>query len=446
MSDPDRRSRSSRVPAGRLERLAKVGWLAGEIALGGAAEGLRRLGGADPSGGSLLLTGANGRRLAKRLSNMRGAAMKLGQLLSIEADDLLTPEVADALSVLRANGDAMPRAQLRGVLDRGWGRGWRDRFEHFDWEPIAAASIGQVHAGLTSDGRELALKIQYPGVARSIDSDVDNLAAILRLARILPGDVDFTPIIEEAKRQLKREVDYAIEADQLRHYRALLADADEVLVPRVHDDFSSQRILAMDRLHGVPLEDLCSPEHTQARRDEAATLLMQLVLREIFEFGYMQSDPNFANYLLMPDGRIALLDLGAGNEIDAEFSRGYAAIFRAGLANDRSGIEQAAREIGFLEDADPPEHVQAMVGLLSLATEPFLSPGLFDFGASDIPARAREASTALVFEQGFWRPPPPATLLLQRKLGGTFLLCVRLGGRVATRDLLERALNSRSDA
>jgi predicted unusual protein kinase regulating ubiquinone biosynthesis (AarF/ABC1/UbiB family) len=440
MDRSDRRSRSSRVPAGRLERLARVGWLAGEIALGGAAEGLRRMGGADPSGNSLLLTGANGRRLAKRLANLRGAAMKLGQLLSIEADDLVTPEVAAALAVLRADGDPMPRAQLRNVLSRGLGKGWQERFARFDWDPIAAASIGQVHAASTRDGRELALKIQYPGVARSIDSDVDNLAAILRLARILPGDVDFTPIIDEAKRQLRREVDYDIEAAQLRRYGDLLEGDPEVVVPGVHADFSTKRILAMDRLHGVPLEDLCGPEHSQTRRDEAASLLMRIVLRELFEFGYMQSDPNFANYLLLPDGRIALLDLGAGSEIDAGLARGYAAMFRAGMANDRDAMEQVARDIGFLVDSDPIEHVDAMIGLIALATEPFLTPGRFDFGASDIPARAREASAALVFEHGFWRPPPPATLLLQRKFGGTFLLCMRLGGRVAARDLLEEAL------
>jgi len=440
MADPDRRSRSSRVPSGRLERLARVGWLAGEIALGGAAEGLRRLGGADPAAGSLLLTGANGRRLAKRLSTMRGAAMKLGQLLSIEADDLLSPEVAEALAVLRADGDSMPRPQLRAMLDRGWGQGWRDRFEEFDWEPIAAASIGQVHAARSLDGRELALKIQYPGVARSIDSDVDNLASILRLARILPGDIDFSPIIEEAKRQLKREVDYENEAAQLRRYAELLAGDAEVRVPGVHEEFSTKRILAMDRIRGVPLEDLCGPEHAQQERDEAARLLVRIVLREIFEFGYMQSDPNFANYLRMPDGRIALLDLGAGTEIDAALTRGYAAMFHAGLARDRDGLEDAARSIGFLHDGDPLDHVEAMIDLMSLATEPFVEPGLYDFGASDIPARARDASASLVLEKGFWRPPPPSTLVLQRKFGGTFLLCMRLGGRVAARDLLEEAL------
>ena len=195
----------SRIPSGRAERLAKIGWLAGRMALGAATESVRRIGSTSQSSGHVLLNGANALRLADSLSNMRGAAMKLGQLLSLEADDMLPPEAACALATLRDAGDAMPAAQLRRVLIEQWGDRWERRFRHFDFEPIAAASVGQVHTGVSSDGRELALKIQYPGVARSIDSDVDNLATALRMSRILPGEIDFEPLIVEAKRQLRDE-------------------------------------------------------------------------------------------------------------------------------------------------------------------------------------------------------------------------------------------------
>src|SRR5215470_16949869 len=166
-NDARRRRSRSRVPAGRLERLTRIGWMAGEAALGGVAERARRMAAGGEPAGSALFTGPNARRLARRLSRMRGAAMKLGQLLSLEGDDFLPREVAEALALLRSDADAMPDEQLRAVLRAEYGEGWEARFAHFDAEPIAAASIGQVHEARLADGRELALKIQYPGVARS---------------------------------------------------------------------------------------------------------------------------------------------------------------------------------------------------------------------------------------------------------------------------------------
>ncbi len=442
MASASRIVERSRVPSGRAERLAKIGWLAGRMALGAAAEGARRLGRAEPRGGHVLLTAANARRLAGSLSSMRGAAMKLGQLLSLESEDLLPPEAALALAHLRNAADAMPSSQLHGVLREAWGIGWEARFRTFDFEPIAAASIGQVHTATTRDGRELALKIQYPGIARSIESDVDNLATALRMARILPGEIDFGPLIEEAKRQLRDEADYETEAVHLRRYAALLADEPALVVPAVHDDFTTSSVLAMDRLYGVPLEDLCSQEYSDADRDRAAALLLRLVLREFFEFHFVQSDPNFANYLLLRDGRIGLIDLGSGYAAPPVLCRHYADLFRACVEDDRQAQRAIATRIGFLGPSDGAGVSQAMIDLISLAMEPFRHEGPYDFGGSDLPARAREGSMALVFEHGFWRPPPPETLFLQRKLGGTFLLCTRLRARVDARALLEEALDA----
>ncbi len=435
MSDRSRRRQRSRVPTGRLERLARIGWMAGEMAVGGAAESVRRL----ASGGAAVspfLTGANAERLARRLSSMRGAAMKLGQLLSLEGEDLLPVEFAQALTVLRADADAMPEKQLRRILAEAYGASWSERFEHFDFEPIAAASIGQVHRATAADGRDLALKIQYPGVARSVDADVDNLATALRLARILPGEIDFSEILAEAKRQLRDESDYRLEARHLIRYRALLAEEPDVVVPDVHEDLTTENILAMDYVAGLPLEDLCGPEHTQSARDRMGRLLLHFLMRELFEFRFVQSDPNFANYMLLPDGKLGLLDLGAAREVGPELAAGYAMLCSSALEQDRRGLEQAARRMGFLNGADDRRHTEAFVDLLSLATEPFQELGPYDFGATDLAARAREASFELVFHQGFLRPPPAETLFVQRKLGGTFLLCARLGARVDVRELV----------
>ena len=225
MSDGPRRppKRRSRVPSGRVERLARFGWMAGELAAGSLAEGARRaLRGGAGEAASAILSGANAKKLARRLSSMRGAAMKLGQLLSLETDDILPAEFVEALAVLRDAADTMPETQVRRALGRAYGKGWEERFRRFDMDPIASASIGQVHEAVAVDGRELALKIQYPGVARSIESDVNNVAALLRLSRLLPGGLDVSGIVAEAKRQLRQEADYLTESQNLRRYRELV--------------------------------------------------------------------------------------------------------------------------------------------------------------------------------------------------------------------------------
>jgi predicted unusual protein kinase regulating ubiquinone biosynthesis (AarF/ABC1/UbiB family) len=430
--------RQSRVPVTRTGRLFRMGLTAGGMAVGGLAEGLRRATGRTPGKlTSALLSGANATRLARRLAHMRGAAMKLGQLLSMESSQVLPPEFAEALSVLRASADIMPQTQVRRLMGREYGRGWEQRFASFDYEPAASASIGQVHRAVTADGRELALKIQYPGVAKSIDSDVDNLAMFLNMARLLPRELDVTDIIDEAKRQLRQEADYLTEAANLERYREMLADDDRFIVPRVHRDFSTQRILAMDWVEGEPLDQLLRENVTQAVRDGIAVAIQDLTFRELYEFRFMQTDPNFANYLYRhEDGRIGLLDLGAAVDFSDEFVARYRRITRAILAQDRTAVGKCAAEIGYLREADSPRHKELVVDLIMMVCEPLPTDDAYDFGASDLPSRAAAAGLNIVFRSREYRNPPAATAVLHRKLGGSFLLCQRLKARVEMRAYL----------
>jgi predicted unusual protein kinase regulating ubiquinone biosynthesis (AarF/ABC1/UbiB family) len=412
--------------------------MAGEFAAGGLADGAKRLVGAGPmDAASIFLSGPRATKLARRLSQMRGAAMKLGQLLSLEGDDLLPPEFAEALAVLRATADTMPAGQVRRALGRAYGKGWEARFREFDFDPLAAASIGQVHGAVTSDGRVVALKIQYPGVARSIDSDVNNLASLLRMTRILPVEVDISKIVAEAKRQLRQEADYEQEAEHLKRYRILVADEPFVLVPRVHDDLTTKRVLAMERAEGRPIEDLRSPDYPQSLRDRAGEQLQRLMFRELFEFAFMQTDPNFANYLFDPDSsRLVLLDFGSAREFSPEFVEHYRRITLAMVTGDREEIRRAAVAIGYLGGDESAERAKAMANLIMLVGEPLRHQGRYDFGRSRLAARARDAGFNLVVRKGFMRAPPPETIFLHRKMAGTFLLCTRIGARVDTRALV----------
>jgi predicted unusual protein kinase regulating ubiquinone biosynthesis (AarF/ABC1/UbiB family) len=422
---------------------------AGGFALGGAAEGVRRLigGKAVDGSASAFLSADNARRLAARLARLRGGAMKLGQMMSLQGADLLPPEFAQALALLRAQAAPMPRAQLRRVLGREYGRGWERRFEQFEDAPIAAASIGQVHRARTTDGRDLALKIQYPGVAKSIRSDVENLATMLQLLRLLPHEVDIAAIAAEAARQLGQEADYLAEAEFLERFATLVTDEPQLVVPRVHRDLTTARILAMDYMEGEPLETLAADGVPQATRDAIGTLLERLMFRELFEFRVMQTDPNFANYLWQPaTGKLVLLDFGSSVHFEPAFVRNYARITRAVIDGDRDAVARLALAIGYAAEGDSKALVEATTDVIMLVCEPLRHPGRYDFAASDLPSRARSLGIDLGIRQGLLRTPPPETLFLHRKLVGSFLMLAHVKARVDARalvlPLLQAALRS----
>lgn len=435
--------KKSRVPTTRLGRLARMGFAAGEFAIEGLSESARRLGAPVPEDAvHALLTGAGATKLAKRLAGMRGAAMKMGQMLSMEGPSILPPEFAEALAILRDSADTMPLKQLRGVLGREYGKGWEERFESFDYEPVASASIGQVHRAQTRDGRDLALKIQYPGVARSIDSDVDNMAMMLRLLNILPVDLDVKEIVDEAKRQLRQEADYEQEASFLRDYRERVRDNPVLCVPKVHEDLTTRRILAMDFLEGEPLDVLGEDGVDQDVRNRVGEELERLLFRELFEFRLMQTDPNFANYLYQPEQqRIVLLDFGSTVSFEADFTERFRRITRALVVDDYDAIWRHAEAIGYLKPGDSPAYCGRVIGLIRIICEPIREDRVYDFAASDVAVRARDAGLELAMKSGGeLRSPPPETVFLHRKLVGSFLLCGRIRAQLNAQEVIKEFL------
>ena len=413
-----------------------MGLAAGEMAAGAAAQGLRRMArGEAPDFRGALMSGASAKRLAERLARLRGAAMKIGQMVSLQGADVLPPEFAQALAILRSQAVPMPPQQLRRVLGREYGTGWERRFASFEFEPVAAASIGQVHRATAVDGRDLALKIQYPGVARSIASDVDNVAALLRLINLLPVELDVSALADEAKRQLTREADYLSEARFLERYAQLVSDEPALLVPRVHHDLTTTRILAMDFVDAEPLDALV--QASQRRRNALGAVLERLLFRELFEFRVMQTDPNFANFLYEPkSGRLALLDFGATRDFEPDFVANYARISRAVIDGDRDAVAREAVRIGYVDADDSAARVAAVVDMCLLVCEPLRQAGRYDFGASTLPARVRDLGIELAVRRRLLRPPPAPTLFLHRKLLGSFLLLARIGAQVDAQALI----------
>ncbi len=434
----NQRSASFAVPGNRWSRLARLGGLASGVAGGMLAEGVRQFAqGKRPSMGELLLTPANARRVADQLAQLRGAAMKVGQLLSMDAGDLLPPELASILARLRSDAHPMPMSQLVGVLNTHWGAGWDRHFERFSFTSLAAASIGQVHAARTKDGRHLAIKVQYPGVRQSISSDVDNVATLLRISGLLPKNLDLKPLLTEAKEQLHSEADYLSEGAWLRHYGELLADAPDFALPALHADLSTSNILAMCHVGGEPIESVFSLP--QAERNRVATLLFTLLFREIFEFKLIQTDPNFANYRYDKASRqLILLDFGATRAYPSATVDAYKQLIFGGMTEDRAAMNRAALAIGYFQ-AEIQEHQrQTVLDIFALACEPLRQAGPYDFGNTDLAPRIRDKGMILGRDRDFWHTPPAAALLLHRKVGGLYLLAAKLKARVDVRQLAEK--------
>ncbi len=429
MTDPGPKAGRA-VPSGRLARIAAMGSLA--TGIGGAvlAGGARQLAtGQRPRLSDLVLTPGNARRVADQLAHLRGAAMKMGQLLSMDAGEVLPPELAAILSRLRSDADPMPPQQLRRVLDAVWGQGWLARFQRFDVRPIAAASIGQVHRAQTRDGRDLAIKVQYPGIRASIDSDVDNVATLLRLSGMVPARLDLRPLLEEAKRQLHEEADYRREAAQMQRFAGLLAGDAAFRVPVAQADWSTDSVLAMDFIDSQPIEALTSAP--QAERDRVARDLIRLVLAEVFDFNLMQTDPNFANFRYSPsDGRIVLLDFGSTRSFGPDIAPGLRQLLRAGVAGEDAGVMAVLDRLGFLPADMSAPHRAEVAALARIGFAPLRQGGVFDFARRDFLAEMRERGMALGLDRDLWHVPPPDLLFLNRKFGGLYLLATKLAARV----------------
>lgn len=414
------------VPTGRIARFGKLGSLATRVAGNMLATGVSQLAkGERPAIKDLLLTPANAARIADQLANMRGAAMKVGQLISMDAGDMLPPELSDILARLRSDADPMPKEQLNQVLSDALGEKWADAFLYFSYAPIAAASIGQVHKAILPNGDMLAIKVQYPGVKESIDSDVDNVATLLSMTGLLPKGVDFSPLLEEAKRQLHGEADYLAEADMLKRYQDWVGDDPRFEIPHVYDDFTRDNVLTMEFMKSEPIESVI--EAPQEQRNHVASAMFELFFRETFEYHLIQTDPNFANFRYNPDNqKIVLLDFGATRDYDPDFVKKYQALMCGVLTKDREQVRQAMLSIGLMSDTLSPELQDFIVDMCFDACEPLSENSDYDFGTTDLGKRLQQKGMSLSNNDAFWHVPPADSVFLHRKLGGVFLLACKL--------------------
>jgi len=335
-------------------RMTQLGGLAGRVGASILSEKVREIGSSEEERESrktenLVL---NATRLVKTLGELKGAAMKVGQMLSLHVG-ILPPEVAAVLNELQRSAPSVPFEVMEGEV-RGQLPDYDEIFEHLEPRAFAAASIGQVHRGILRDGRRVAVKIQYPEIERILRADLKNLRLVLERLLAMFATVEFEPIWEEVRDRLLEELDYEHEAANMRTMAELYADMPEILVPEIVGEASTRRVLTMEALEGIPPEIACSERYPQKLKDRWGRVLFEFLLRGIVEHGVLHADPNFSNFAFFDDGRVIVYDFGCVKRLPEELSAGYATLFSAALDHRKEEIPKILHDMGvYLGDGEP---------------------------------------------------------------------------------------------
>ena len=392
--------------------------------------------------------------LVAEIGKLKGSIVKIGQMMALYGEHFLPEEITQALNTLNNQTVALAWPAIKQHLEQQLG----DKLHELtiDHEPLGTASLAQVHrATRKSDGLELVLKIQYPGVADAIDSDMSLFKNMLKLTRMVPQTREFDQWFEEVRDMMHREVNYDIEAATTRRFAERLKDDPRYIVPEIVDEFCTDQILCMTFERGVPINSPVMLSLPQTRRNLLGEASLEIAVREIFEWGEMQTDPNFGNYLVrLGDGeqqpdQIVLLDFGAIRQFDQHLLKVARNLIHAGYQHDPQSMVNAMTGYEFF-DSIPQSIKPDMAKVFLLATEAFSCPAnnkelpagvmdeqyRYDWKKSQLHSRVMQQASKSMASR-YFSVPPKEFMFISRKFIGAYTFMTVIDAKTNVRDMIK---------
>ncbi|UKJ87631.2 hypothetical protein MACJ_000067 [Theileria orientalis] len=428
-----RKMRENKLPTDRITRAATLAGMLLNVASSGTKDAMSRCirGEYKDILRNSLTSDEVIKHVVECLCKMRGTALKFGQLLSLQTD-VLPEKFRQALISSRHEADVMNKEQVEKLLMQEFGEKWAEYFEEFDFTPMASASLGQVHRAKTKDGIDVAVKVQFPGILDSIDSDMDNLVWILTYTKIVPTNFFISQYAGEMRTEVMAECDYKNEARFYEIFRKLKLEGFHV--PKVIEHLSTKVIITTEFVKGKPLEEL--KNLSDEVRNSVARRIMKLSLSEVFVYELMNTDPNPSNYLYDEEtDLIGLVDFGSCRIYDRKFVEQYLKLVRASVREDYDNIMKYSLEVGFTHPEETKEVLEAHLDSINASAEPFKYDGEYDFSSSTIFTTIMDRSKIIFTKRK--RPPPPEIYSLHRKLAGAFLISKILSAKYNSKILFD---------
>ncbi|PHQ14305.1 ABC1 kinase family protein [Marinobacter profundi] len=383
-------------------------------------------------------------QIADTLGELKGAVMKVGQIAS-QTQDFLPLEFSEALQKLQKEAPPMAFEVIVGQIESELGKPVGELFEYLQEQPYAAASIGQVHRARLHNGTDVIVKVQYPGVDESCDSDLKQLRLALKLGGLLKMPKEAVDqLFGEIRERLKEELDYENEANNLRLFREFHKDQPWVIIPSVIASHSTRRVLTLELVEGDHVSKVTPEHYDQATINLIGHRIFTTMADQLFRFRCIHGDPHAGNFAYRPDGSIIMYDFGCVKKLKPEIVEAYRKALIAALAEDYEALDRHLIDLGARVENQPAVDEAYYAMWRDILIRPFDTEAPYDFAGSDLHKHVA-AKTSTVFKYLDYFKPPVESIFIDRMIAGHYWMLKRLGVQAAFRAELEKYLAAGAD-